>query len=167
MAITEYLKNIKAESGETVAPTAAPEAPADLLSPDPAPGRKGQKRSRPASPPPVTARARTQIADSLTMWLLPPATFWAMRDPTCGGVALEVLDNTIARLVPIVARNPTALRFFTEGSGWMEYVALFNALAPLGAVVFKHHVVGRGHGQEETDVDEAEDFSRYAAPAFA
>jgi hypothetical protein len=45
-------------------------------------------------------------------------------------------------------------------------MGLFNAMAPLVGTVWKHHVLGDGHHQEDAD-DEAEDFSRYAAPAFA
>lgn len=166
MAISELLKNIKAESEET-SPGPEPEVPTDLLDPDPKPGRRtaGRRTAARPAPPAVTARVKGQISDALTMWLLPPATFWAMRDPVCGGAAVDVLDNTVSRLVPIVARNPGMLRFFTEGQGWMEYVALFHALAPLGAVVWKHHVLGDGHHQE-SDV-EAEDFGRYGVPAYA
>jgi hypothetical protein len=165
MEIENFISKIKGNVREV---EDAPESPEeldiqdDILPPDPKPARKASPK---AAPPRVNAQVRKQLKDSLYMMIAIPAGIVAVRDPICGGAVLEHVDNVIDRLIPIVCRNPAMLRWFTEGAGYMDWLGLAAAVAPIAQVVWSHHVTGSLH--EEDEEDAADDYSRYAAPAFS
>jgi hypothetical protein len=136
----------------------------DVLPPDPAPARraKGAKAPKPAAPK-ITAGAKRQVSDSVKLLLLVPAGAWAMRDEICGGKAYAIVDDVTDAAVPIICRNPAMLAFFTDGAGWLEWLRLVSALSPLASLIWTHHIIGRGHQEDQEDVD----YAQYAAPAFA
>lgn len=134
----------------------------DLLPPDPPAARRTAKSPRKAAAKPTKA-VQTQVADALTMMITLPAGVLAFRDPLCGDAVLEQADEVVAKLVPIVCRNPAMLRWFTEGAGYMDFFALATALFPIARTVWAHHVT-HSIGMEEDEG--AEDFNRYVAPGF-
>ena len=136
----------------------------DLLQPDPPPARRTAKAPRKAAPRPTKA-VQSQVADALTMMITLPAGIMAFRDPFCSAAVLENADNIVAKLVPIVCRNPAMLRWFTEGAGYMDFFALATAVAPVARTIWAHHVT-HSIGEEETDGD-TEDYSHYTAPGFS
>jgi hypothetical protein len=136
----------------------------DLLTPDPPPARRTAKQPRKQAPKPTKA-VQSQVADALTMMITLPAGIMAFRDPFCAGAVLENADNIVAKLVPIVCRNPAMLRWFTEGAGYMDFFALATAIAPVARTLWAHHV-SHSVGQEE-DEDGAEDFNQYVTPRFS
>lgn len=139
------------------------DADGDLLPPDPPAARRTAKTARkPAAKP--TRAVQTQVADALTMMITLPAGVLAFRDPLCGGAILEQADAVVAKLVPIVCRNPAMLRWFTEGAGYMDFFALATALFPIARTIWAHHVT-HTIGMEE-EADGAEDYNRYTAPGF-
>ena len=134
----------------------------DVLPPDPPPARRTEK-SRPKPPPTKPTKAiQTQVSDALTMMITLPAGMWSMRDPICGTALMEQSDAIVARLTPIVCRNPAMLRWFTEGAGYMDWIALATAIAPVVRTVWAHHV------SHELDVEEQEesDVQQYSAPRY-
>ena len=135
----------------------------DLLPPDPPAARRIAKTPRKSAAKPTKA-VQNQVADALTMMITLPAGVLAFRDPLCGGAVLEQADEVVAKLVPIVCRNPAMLRWFTEGAGYMDFFALATALFPIARTVWAHHVT-HSIGMEEED-EGAEDFNRYVAPGF-
>lgn len=134
----------------------------DLLPPDPPAARRTAKTPRKAAAKPTKA-VQNQVADALTMMITLPAGVLAFRDPICGGAVLGQADEVVAKLVPIVCRNPAMLRWFTEGAGYMDFFALATALFPIARTVWAHHVT-RSIGMEEDEG--AEDFNQYVAPGF-
>lgn len=136
----------------------------DLLPADPPAARRTAKTPRkvPAKP---TKAVQNQVADALTMMITLPAGVLAFRDPICGGAVLEQADEVVAKLVPIVCRNPAMLRWFTEGAGYLDFFALATAVFPIARTVWAHHVT-HSIGTEGEDADAGEDFSRYTAPGF-
>jgi len=91
----------------------------------------------------------------------------AMRDPVCGGAALEHCDNIVKKLTPIVCRNPAMVEWFTTGAGYLDWFGLASALAPLFMTVWSHHVT-RPQDQESAHAHPAgePDFSHYTAPSL-
>lgn len=95
-----------------------------------------------AAPEKLTAANKRKVKDILVMMITLPGGALAMRDPVCGGALVRQADPIADALVPIIARNPAMLRWFLEGGGWMDYMALLMALQPVGAAVWGHHVTG-------------------------
>ena len=134
----------------------------DLLTPDPPAARRSGKAPARKAPAKPTKAVQTQVADALTMMITLPAGILAFRDPLCAGAVLDHADNVVAKLVPIVCRNPTMLRWFTEGGGYMDWFGLAWALMPIAKTVWSHHVTHTvGLDEEE---DEFVDYARYSAP---
>lgn len=136
----------------------------DLLPPDPPAARRTVKAPRKTAPKPTKA-VQNQVADALTMMITLPAGILAFRDPICGGAILDQADDVVAKLVPIVCRNPAMLRWFTEGAGYMDFFALAAAVAPIAKTIWAHHVSHTLSLEEEEEG--AEDFNRYVAPGFS
>lgn len=144
--------------------------PIDELPPDPQPSRrtaKGRRRTaRAASPRKASKAEQDQVRDALTMLYTLPAWGLQLRDAHCGGALMDQRDAIIDALTPIVCRNPAMLAFFTAANApWMDYLALFQALLPVGQAVWGHHVT-RTVGRDESAGGVPVDLSAYAAPAF-
>ena len=162
--ITKLKENVREVSEDDI-----PDVPDDIsalddvLPPDPPAARRTAKASRkPAAKP--TRAVQNQVADALTMMITRPAGVLAFRDPICGSAILDQADEVVAKLVPIVCRNPAMLRWFTEGAGYMDFMALAAAVFPIARTIWAHHVT-HSIGMEE-DQDDGEDFNRYVAPGF-
>jgi hypothetical protein len=171
MAINDLISNMKrnifevGEDGDVHVPDDISELDEDVLPPDPAPARRAKgTRGAKTAPPKVSAATKRTVTDSVKLMLLVPAGTWALRDDVCGAKALEIVDDVTDAAVPIICRNPAMLAFFTDGAGWLEWLRLGTALAPLGRLVWSHHVVGDGHQEED---QEDVDYARYAAPSLA
>lgn len=183
MAIQDFLAGVKDRA--TVAEEAEPAAPAEAEEPDPfdsivaefgdaAPGedpkpaRRASRASRASSAAQkVTAAQKRAVSDALEMMITLPAGMVAMKDPVCGGAALEHCDNIVKKLTPIVCRNPAMVEWFTTGAGYLDWFGLASALAPLFMTVWSHHVT-RPQEQEGTHAHPAgePDFSHYTAPSL-
>jgi hypothetical protein len=78
---------------------------------------------------------------------------------------MEQRDDIVKALTPIVCRNPAMLAFFTAANApWMDYLALFQALMPVGQMFWSHHVTHTVGAQESGEVPV--DLSAYSAPRF-
>lgn len=172
MGLQDLLRTGAVDTDEDAAPT--PDAPEndthDDLPPDPQPARrsKAQRRRqlRATAPKKATKGEQDQVRDALTMLYTLPAWGLRIRDPHCGGTLMDQRDAIIDALVPIVCRNPAMLTFFTAANApWMEYLALFQALLPVGQGIWGHHVT-HTIGGDDTAGGVPVDLSAYAAPAF-
>lgn len=135
---------------------------------DPKPSRRSSgKRSGSSAGAKATAAQKRAVADALEMMITLPAGMVAMRDPVCGGAALEHCDNIVKKLTPIVCRNPAMVEWFTTGAGYLDWFGLASALGPLVMTVWSHHVT-RPQEQEGTHAHPAgePDFSHYTAPSL-
>ncbi len=141
--------------------------PEDGLAPDPRPSRRTKRNRRaPAARARVGKAESDQVRDALTMLYTLPAWGAKLKDPHCGGALLDQRDDIVKALVPIVCRNPAMLAFFTAANApWMDYLALAQALLPVGQTIWAHHVthtVGATEDAGEVPVD----LSHYSAPRF-
>lgn len=171
----EPLEGIVLEEADAAALADSIGAHTHDMAPDPAPARRSSKPPKRESRdvPKANAQTRREVRDSITMMITMPAGIWAFRDPHCGGALLEHADNIAAKLTPIVCRNPAMLAWFTTSSAYMDWFALFTAMAPVARAVWDHHVVGPREEVSHAGADDsapaqsAPDFSQFAAPAFS
>ena len=110
-------------------------ADAEKIDPDPEPGDESRKRVYRAS-----AKIKKEMQDTLEAYGAMLCAGWALRDPLCGNVALEVLPATVEKLVPILARNQVAVKYFTTSNNFREVVDVFVTLFPLVQVITAHHL---------------------------
>lgn len=132
---------------------------ADLLAPDPKPARRTAKVPRAVGK--ASAAQKRQVRDALLLVLTPTTGLLAMRDAHCGGAAFAQREAIVDAMVPIICRNPAMLRWFTAvNAPWMDYLALFTALQPVGAAIWQHHIK-----KDVTVMDGGEglDYSAYTA----
>lgn len=143
----------------------------DALDPDPSPDDYDAPvekpkflenvKVKPSVPAKLSAKQKKELIASIELMITIPGFTLSMVDPVCGGAAMNNAANIAETLVPIIARNPRLLDWFIQGSGMMDYMALGQALIPVGVTVFQHHVSKSvGHSHEE----EHDDLSTYAAP---
>lgn len=124
------------------------------LPPDPEPGhisepkgkgkawRKGLKNEQPREPVKVTAAVRKDVAAKIRFLTKPVAEVWNMRDPVCGGVAVQQEPDIAAAMTDIVLDSPDLLNFFVgAGGGFMKYVKLIVACQPVAVTWWAHRQV--------------------------
>lgn len=165
MAISDFLDRARSAAG--FAPDEDPEGleteplETDILPPDPVPIRA--KRQTRVPPPTPTAKIKKQVKDSLLVMMGFPAGMISFRDPVCGGALGSQSEAIADALVPIICRNPSMLRWFTEGQGMMDWITLMTAVWPVMKTVWDHHT-GR---VDEGDGDDDDDWQQYPAPRMA
>lgn len=148
----------------------------DALEPDPQPAhvepepvkeKAKRKFSLPARQSPVeavklTKKQKDELAASVEMLFATPGILLSFAgDPVCGGALSDNAGNIADKLVPIICRNPRMVEWFMAGGNVMDYVALAQAVLPIGVTVYQHHVSKSiGHDHEES----YDDLSAYTAP---
>lgn len=147
----------------------------DALTPDPEPAHRASrsrtpKTERPKGKLPTTAAGKkkmeTQVRDNLTMFLGLGSLMGTRVDPHCFGALAMQQEAIVNALVPIIMRNTNLLRWFAgTDAHYLEYLALAQALAPVGMTVFKHHIA-KSVGEGGARPAHAYDLSDFAAPAF-
>lgn len=103
----------------------------------------------------VTARVKKEMQDSLEAYLAFGAGMWAMSDPLCGGRLVDQASDIAEKMVPILARNQTAIRYFRSSSSFKDTMDLILALWPVAQMIGKHHLFHTvvTQEQEQTAVD--------------
>jgi hypothetical protein len=137
---------------------------------DPRPARRtaktGRGRSSGGSATKATPAERRLVKDALTLMIKGPAGFLAMKDPHCGGVALEQADAMVKAFTPIICRNATMLSWFTAaGAPWLDYLAIISAVGPVAGAVWSHHVTHTVDVDQDGQEAPHADLSSYAVPA--
>jgi len=113
---------------------------------------KGKSRGGGGRPPKVTAAVRSDIHAKIRFIAVPLARLWEIRDPVCGGTAVQAEPEISASFLDIVLQSPDLIEFFTgPAAGFMIYVRLFMAVLPILQVTYAHHVT---HG-----IADAEDYA--------
>lgn len=140
----------------------------DILPPDPKPGKKQRATRKSASAIPAkkaTAAEKRQVEDALNLILGMAGGGIALRDPVCGGSLLKQQNDIVTSATAIICRNPSWLNWFTGGTGFLDALALFGALLPVGVTAYKHHVSHSiGREGEGGHVDHASAYAAYSAP---
>lgn len=105
---------------------------------DPDPSDPGSRTSY--SRRAVTARVQKEIQETVEAYLGIAATGFAMKDPICGGVALDIVPNVAEKAVPLLSRNPKIVAYLTKGNNFKEVMDFALAVLPLVQVVYAHHM---------------------------
>lgn len=138
----------------------------DALEPDPAPARvleavgstaktavKNVTKARVSAK--LNKTQKQKIMDKFAFMMQMPGMMLSMYDPICGGAIANNAMPMAEAMIPIIQRNPEMLEWFlAEGGGFMDYVGVAMAAAPIVGTVYKHHVsksIGHDHDQEEED----------------
>ena len=104
----------------------------------------------------VTAAVRKDITAKIKMPLFVGGKIWEARDPWCGGTFVAQLDPISEAFTDIVCDSADLVAFFTgPAGGFMKYLKLATALAPVAQVAWAHHVAHSigGEGQEQARPD--------------
>jgi len=76
---------------------------------------------------------------------------WESRDPICGGEFAERTTLIAEKLVPIIARNATLLKWFSSEGSLPATLDLAIVLFPIAKSVVSHHILKTiGHEEPET-----------------
>lgn len=109
----------------------------------------------------ITAAVRKDVQAKVALFLSIGASAWAGRDPLCGEVALQVVPDTSKALTDILCESPDVVAFLTRGSAFVKWIALAQALQPLGAVVYAHHVTRTVTLAEDLDPEQMDRAAQY------
>lgn len=158
----EELEDLSEEYSEDDGFVDEPLFPEDDLEPDPMPSRAvtalkgaGDKvvKTR-AQTKKLTKSQKTLVMDKFEMMLKFPGMIISTRDPICGGAIANNSMQIAESMIPIIARNPQMLEWFTaEGGGFMDYIGVAWACMPVVTTIYQHHVshsIG-DHVHEEED----------------
>ena len=118
---------------------AIPEEPPLAGPPGKVPRGKGGKSK---APPKLSGVAlRRDIHAKIRVITVPAAHVYQLRDPVCGGVAVQIEPGVSESLADIVLDSPDLIAWFTgPAGGFMKYFDLLSKLAPLGGVIWAHHI---------------------------
>lgn len=111
----------------------------------------------------VTAKVRTEIQESVEAYLGFAAGAWAMQDPYCGNALLDQTKQISAKLVPILARNQMAVKYFRSSSNFKDTMDLFLVLWPVFQAIGKHHVFHTVIVDPSGTPQQAVDYSAFGA----
>lgn len=88
----------------------------------------------------VTAKVKKEMEESIAAYLAFGAGAWSMNDPICAQVLIDQSEAIAAKLVPILSRNQTAVKYFRSSSTFKDAMDLALVLWPVAQVIGKHHV---------------------------
>lgn len=133
----KYISGHKLASVKIDADPDRPEKPADR-----APSFVGDK---------LPTAVKKDIQDKCEFLLQLVALGWSTRDPICGGEFEDRVDQIAQKLVPIIARNATLLKWFSSEGSLPATLDLAIVLFPIAKTVVQHHVLKSiGHEEPET-----------------
>jgi hypothetical protein len=115
-----------------------PPEPEEALEPDPPANRSGRPAARPAVR--VTAKVRQEISELLDLMVDAPLELWEIRDPHCGGRAVQQSQKIKDALLKIICKRPTWVAAMTDAGNSADWFQLAMALAPIGTAFYAHHV---------------------------
>lgn len=136
---------------------------ADLLTPDPKPRRDRRQTTRATPAKKATAQEKRQIKDALSLMLLTLGGGISLRDPHCGGAIAGSADNIAEKAVPLIARNPAWVEWFTGTTGFLDVLGLLIALREPASTIWGHHV---SHTIGDEHPGGADDLSIFTAPSL-
>lgn len=121
---------------------------------DPEPSQPNEKRNvvLPSGKSEISKEVKQDIKDKLEFFLAMGGLTWEARDPICGAAFNDRTDKIAEKLVPIIARNPTLLKWFSSGENVSTVLDLLVVLFPVGKLVVQHHVFHSiSHDEEEVE----------------
>jgi hypothetical protein len=129
--------------------------------PDPKAKRPQEKDKAKAAPAVrVPPHVRKEIEEKLDAMIEFFAMTWSVRDDYCPDVLDEQREKIVKRAMVIICKRPGAVRWFTEGADFQDWLMLATVLQPVAVAFWSHHV-SKDRGRDDDDED---DVTRYAAP---
>lgn len=104
--------------------------------PDPEPSDEAVQRSTIR----VTAKIKREMEESVKDYLIMAAGVWEMSDPVCGEVATARAEKIAEKLVPVLCRNQSAVRFFARSGSFHDGMDLMMAVWPVIKIAGQHHL---------------------------
>ena len=101
---------------------------------------------------------KEDIQDKLDFVLSLLGVAWESKDPICGGEFSNRASKIAEKLVPIIARNETLLKFFSQGTQYSATFELAMVLWPVGKLAVQHHVT---HTVGTVAVEESDPLEQY------
>lgn len=128
---------------------------ADNIGADPDPSDDGSRRTyrKPSQ------RIQKEVQDTVEAYLAMIFTGWAMKDPVCGTVALDITPNVAEKAVPLLCRNPKIVSYLTKGNNFKDVMDFIIAVLPLVQIAYAHHLSHTvGVGPDEQPVQNYNDY---------
>ena len=88
----------------------------------------------------LSKEVKQDIQDKLDFILSLLGVAWESKDPICGGEFSLRATKIAEKLVPIIARNETLLKFFSTSGQYSATFELAMVLWPIAKVTVQHHV---------------------------
>ena len=107
------------------------------IGPDPDPSDTGSRTNYQRR---VSARIQKEIQETVEAYIGIFSTGWALKDPVCGNVALEITPNIAEKAVPLLCRNPKIVSYLSKGNNFKDIMDFVLAILPLIQVVYAHHM---------------------------
>lgn len=106
-----------------------------------------------------------QVTEEIAMYSELLAALWSVRDPVCGGAAVDAAPAFAAAAARILSRYPQAMARFSATGQLGDWIAMLSAIAPVLKAVWSHHIAT---AEEEVSGDDDTTGSGYAEryPAF-
>lgn len=140
----------------------------EALEPDPKPKRIATRRTGSRTAQKITAAQRRQVTDNLEMLAGILCLGWSFRDDICPAVLSEHQSKIIDKMVPLIARSPSAMEWLVgKEANFLDWVAFAHAVAPVAKTWGRHHIthsIGNDH-EEKEDHDHGGAYD-YPAPVF-
>ena len=138
---------------------------ADLLDPDPAPGRKTAARPSTAAKSAASrktaagqtrtggkfvssAKVRDQMAEELDAYVKMIALTWSMSDEECAGVLNDTSAQISRDLAAVLSRSDWIVERFQATTLFADCMKLAHSLFPLLRTIYAHHVANRAQPEE-------------------
>lgn len=102
-------------------------------------------------PPKLSPRVRKDVQAKLGLMLSMLAGTWRMRDPLCGGTALEQVPDISDALADIICDSPDLVAWFTSTGNFMKWLKLLMAVQPVAMVGLQHHVLHTVDTEEQPE----------------
>ena len=109
----------------------------------------------------LSKEVRADIQDKLDFILSLIGVAWETKDPYCGGEFSQRATRIAEKLVPLIARNETLLKFFSSGTRYSDTFELAIVLWPVAKMTVRHHVT---HTVGEIQLEEVDPLVQY--PVF-
>ncbi len=144
----------------------------DELARDPDPKHDG--KDSPRRPPRVTSTLRRDIRAKIAFAMMPPAVMFRRVDPYCGGELVAQVPDIADAFTDIVCDSADLIEFFSSTEGYMKWLKVMAALAPVAQTAWGHHFShtigntenGQGAGPAANGFMPDADTDLYHAPAL-
>lgn len=128
----------------------------EAVEPDPEPSRRSARGTTTASKARVTVAARKAVVKEIAGFAEMLAELWEMRDPYCGGIAVDRSAKIAESWADWICEHPQWVAAITDAGQSAKLFKAVYATAPLLAAVYAHHVSHTVELQGEGEVDYAQ-----------